>query len=106
MSLQSREAAEKGEGEIRRLDEPACAAQLSPSEASAGASAAAPGKRGGAGDTAMQPWPGQQNDLMLIRVCVTVDALFPTSVYALPIDYDAQGGYALAVASVYVNEPS
>ena len=50
--------------------------------------------------------PGQQNDLMLIRVCVTVDALFPTSVYALPIDYDAQGGYALAVASVYVNEPS
>lgn len=50
--------------------------------------------------------PGQQNDLMLIRVCVTVDALFPTSVYALPIEYDAQGGYALAVASVYVNEPS
>lgn len=50
--------------------------------------------------------PGQQNDLMLIRVCVTVDALFPTSVYALPIDYDAQGGYALSVASVYVNEPS
>ena len=50
--------------------------------------------------------PGQQNDLMLIRVCVTVDALFPTSVYALPIDYDAQGGYALAVASLNVNAPS
>lgn len=50
--------------------------------------------------------PGQQNDLMLIRVCVTVDAMFPTSAYALPIQYDAQGGYALAVASVYVNEPS
>jgi len=43
---------------------------------------------------------------MLNRVCVTVDALFPTSVYALPIDYDAQGGYALAVTSVYVNEPT
>lgn len=50
--------------------------------------------------------PGQQNDLMLIRICVTVDAMFPTSKYAVPIDLDAQGGYALSVASVYVNEPS
>lgn len=50
--------------------------------------------------------PGQQNDLMLIRVCVTVDAIFPTSQYALPIALDAQGGYALSIASVYVNEPS
>lgn len=50
--------------------------------------------------------PGQQNDLMLIRVCVTTDALFPTSAYAVPIQLDAQGGYALSVASVYVNEPS
>ena len=50
--------------------------------------------------------PGQQNDLMLIRVCVTVDAIFPTSAYAIPIELDAQGGYALSVASVYVNEPS
>ena len=50
--------------------------------------------------------PGQQNELMLIRVCVTVDALMPTSTYALPIQYDAQGGYALSVSSVYVNEPS
>lgn len=50
--------------------------------------------------------PGQQNDLMLIRVCVTVDAMFPTSAYAVPIELDAQGGYALSVASVYVNEPS
>jgi hypothetical protein len=50
--------------------------------------------------------PGQQNDLMLIRICVTVDAIFPTSQYALPIELDAQGGYALSVASVYVNEPS
>jgi Flp pilus assembly pilin Flp len=53
-----------------------------------------------------QVTPGQQNDLMLIRVCIAVDALFPTSRYALPITLDAQGGYALSVASVYVNEPS
>ena len=39
-----------------------------------------------------QVTPGQQNDLMLIRVCVTVDALFPTSVYALPIEFDAAAG--------------
>lgn len=50
--------------------------------------------------------PGQQNDLMLIRVCVTVDTIFPTSTYALPIELDEQGGYALSIASVYVNEPS
>jgi hypothetical protein len=50
--------------------------------------------------------PGQQNDLMLIRVCVTVDAIFPTSSTALPIQLDAKGGYALSIASVYVNEPS
>ncbi|MBU9699215.1 pilus assembly protein [Rhodobacteraceae bacterium HSP-20] len=50
--------------------------------------------------------PGQQNDLMLIRVCIAVDAMFPTSGYALPIEFDAMGGYALAVSSVYVNEPS
>lgn len=49
--------------------------------------------------------PGQQNDLMLIRVCVTVDALFPTSRFAMD-DLDAHGGYALSVSSVYVNEPS
>lgn len=50
--------------------------------------------------------PGQQNDLMLIRICVTVDAMFPTSKFAVPIELDAMGGYALSVASVYVNEPS
>jgi len=49
--------------------------------------------------------PGQQNDLMLIRVCVTVDAMFPTSRFAME-GLDAQGGYALAISSVYVNEPS
>lgn len=61
-------------------------------------------------DTVIQPvtevTPGQQNDLMLIRVCVTVDALFAGSTFAVPITYDEQGGYAIAVASVYVNEPS
>lgn len=61
-------------------------------------------------DAVIQPvtqvTPGQQNDLMLIRVCVTTDALFAGTAYAVPITYDAQGGYAISVASVYVNEPS
>lgn len=61
-------------------------------------------------DTVIQPVteivPGQQNDLMLIRVCVTVDAIFAGSTFAVPISYDAQGGYAISIASVYVNEPS
>jgi Flp pilus assembly protein TadG len=50
--------------------------------------------------------PGQANDLMLIRICVSVDALIPEGAFALPLTLDAQGGYALSVASVYVNEPN
>jgi hypothetical protein len=55
---------------------------------------------------AVQFTPGQQNDLMMIRVCITTDALFPTSTFAVPIELDEMGGYALSVTSVYVNEPS
>ena len=49
---------------------------------------------------------GQQNDVMLIRVCVIQDALFPTSKYGLHLATDAQGGYGLVAVSAFVTEPS
>ena len=49
---------------------------------------------------------GQQNDVMLIRVCVIQDALFPTSKYGLRLATDAQGGYGLVTVSAFVTEPS
>ena len=49
---------------------------------------------------------GQQNDVMLVRVCVIQDALFPTSKYGLRLATDAQGGYGLVTVSAFVTEPS
>ncbi len=49
---------------------------------------------------------GQQNDVMLVRVCVVQDALFPTSKYGLNLALDAQGGYGLVAVSAFVTEPT
>jgi Flp pilus assembly protein TadG len=49
---------------------------------------------------------GTQNDLMLIRVCATVDAIFPTFGVGRTIPKDEQGGYILMSSSAFVNEPS
>lgn len=49
---------------------------------------------------------GSQNDLMLIRVCATVDAIFPTFGVGRTIPKDERGGYILMSSSAFVNEPS
>lgn len=49
---------------------------------------------------------GQQNDVMLVRVCVVQDAMFPTSGIGLGLPKDAQGGYGLVSVSAFVTEPS
>ena len=50
--------------------------------------------------------PGQQNELMLIRVCAVFDPLFPTTGLGLRLNRSQQGGgYALVAASAFVNEP-
>lgn len=49
---------------------------------------------------------GQQNDVMLIRVCVVQDAMFPTTGIGLGLPKDAQGGYGLVSVSAFVTEPS
>ena len=48
---------------------------------------------------------GQQNDVMLVRVCVTQDAMFPTSGIGLGLHLDSQGGYGLVSVSAFVTEP-
>lgn len=49
--------------------------------------------------------PGAQHEVMLVRVCVTMDALFPAKGIGLSLPKDAGGGYGLIATSVFVNEP-
>ncbi len=49
---------------------------------------------------------GQQNDLMLIRVCVVLQAIFPTTGLGLQMPLDNGGGYKLIARSAFVVEPS
>lgn len=48
---------------------------------------------------------GEPNDLMLIRVCVTLPALFPGTGLALNLTLDSAGEYALVARSAFVVEP-
>lgn len=52
------------------------------------------------------PNPGVDNELMLVRVCVTADAMFPTTGIGLALPKDPNGGYFIVSTSAYVNEPS
>ncbi|MDT8856535.1 pilus assembly protein [Paracoccaceae bacterium Fryx2] len=48
---------------------------------------------------------GQSGELMLVRVCATLDAMFPTTGIGLALPKDGNGGYGLVVVSAFVNEP-
>jgi hypothetical protein len=50
--------------------------------------------------------PPQQNDIMVVRVCVVQDAMFPTTGIGLGLPKDTQGGYGLVSVSAFVTEPS
>jgi Flp pilus assembly protein TadG len=50
--------------------------------------------------------PGADNELMLVRVCATQDAMFPSTGIGLDLPKDAQGGYGLIAVSAFVNEPA
>jgi len=52
------------------------------------------------------PDVGTQNDLMLIRVCVVQDAMFPTTGIGLNLHLDKEGGYFLVALSAFSVEPS
>ncbi len=49
---------------------------------------------------------GQQNDVMLVRVCVIQDAMFPTTGVGLGLPKDDQGGYGLITTTAFSVEPN
>ncbi len=49
---------------------------------------------------------GTANDLMLVRVCVVLQAMFPTTGLGLELPLDPSGGYGLIAKSAFVVEPS
>jgi hypothetical protein len=49
---------------------------------------------------------GQQNDIMLIRVCEVQNAIFPSTGIGLGLSVDSQGGYELIARSAFVVEPT
>lgn len=49
--------------------------------------------------------PGAAHEIMMVRVCVIQDAIFPFAGLGLKLAQDASGGYALATTSAFVNEP-
>lgn len=53
----------------------------------------------------LRPNPGVENQLMLVRVCVIQDAIFPGANIGASIVRDTQGGYALVSVAAFVNEP-
>lgn len=48
---------------------------------------------------------GQQNELMIVRVCAVVDPIFPTMGMGLIMPKDPTGGYRLVASTAFVNEP-
>ncbi|MDB5664970.1 TadE/TadG family type IV pilus assembly protein [Cypionkella sp.] len=49
---------------------------------------------------------GQQNDIMLVRVCVVQDAMFPMTGIGLGLPKDGHGGYGVVATTAFVTEPS
>ena len=49
---------------------------------------------------------GSDNEIMLMRICLKEDPMFPTSVVgAAMIENETDGSYALMTTTVFVNEP-
>ena len=46
------------------------------------------------------------NDLMILRVCVTLQAMFPSTGIALNLPLDADGGYGLVARTAFSIEPT
>ncbi len=48
---------------------------------------------------------GQSNELMILRACVKIDPVFPTTGLGANIPKDGAGKYSLIATSVFVQEP-
>jgi hypothetical protein len=49
---------------------------------------------------------GQQNDIMLIRVCIVQDLMFPRFGIGKRLPQDGLGGFGIVAVSAFVNEPT
>lgn len=49
--------------------------------------------------------PGVANELMVVRACVKVNPLFPTTGFGAAMTKDGAGDFALVARSAYVQEP-
>jgi len=49
--------------------------------------------------------PGGQNEVMLVRACAVLDPFFASTPFVMELPLDVSGGYAIAAASTFVNEP-
>lgn len=48
---------------------------------------------------------GGDNEIMLMRVCMKEEPMFPTTAISVKMNVQADGSYAMIVSSVFVNEP-
>ncbi len=48
---------------------------------------------------------GQDNSLMVVRVCTLAQPFFPTTGMSAGMAYDGKGNYALVTTTAFVNEP-
>ncbi len=48
---------------------------------------------------------GTSNEMMLIRACVMLDPIFPTTGMGFHLPMDGTGAYALVSSTAFVNEP-
>ena len=49
---------------------------------------------------------GDENEIMIVRICAVEDPIFPTTGLGLELHADSRGGYQLIAATIFVNEPS
>lgn len=49
--------------------------------------------------------PGQRSEIMLVRACVKVAPIFPTTALGLMLPKDGAGDYAAVSTAAFVNEP-
>jgi hypothetical protein len=48
---------------------------------------------------------GNENEMMLVRVCALMEPLFPTTRLGMGMKADSQGNYAIVATAAFVNEP-
>lgn len=48
---------------------------------------------------------GTDNDIMLMRICLKVDPMFPTTWISTKLPVDSDGGVVMMVTTTFVNEP-